>query len=138
MATWRIKVGEKSYPFDVQMVTVEALKHVKQWFGPELGRYNNFVSAFFDGDPDAALCAIWIARRAAGETDVPEPKQMNGDFTLNQWLDTEEEPEVEDADSANPTGATPAPISESTPTSDSSGQSTDGPSPLPSAGSSET
>jgi hypothetical protein len=137
MPEWRLKVDDKNYAFDVKMVTVEALSHFKQWYGSELGRYNNFVEAFFEGDPDAAKCAIWLARRAAGETNVPEPRQMDGAFTLNQWLDT---PEVQEdgVEDPNPTGATAPPTPASTETQPHSGESTDGPSPQPSAGSSET
>lgn len=138
MPEWRLKVDEKTYTFDVKMVTVEALTHVKQWYGKELGRYNSFIEAFFEGDPDAAKCAIWIARRAAGETNVPEPKQMDGSFTLNQWLDMSKiEDEVEE--DPNPTGVTPLPQTPaSTETSTGSGENTGGLSPQPSAGSSET
>lgn len=135
---WRLKIGEdQSYAFDVTMVTVEALTHIKQWYGKELGRYNDFIEAFFAGDPDAAKCAIWTARRAAGETNVPEPKQMDGSFTLNQWLDTDGEPDAED-ENPNPTPATSPQTPASIETSESSGESTDGPSPLRSDGSSET
>jgi hypothetical protein len=136
MPEWRLKVDENEYAFDVKMVTVEALTHIKAWYGKELGRYNNFIEAFFEGDPDAAKCAIWIARRAAGEQGVPEPKAMDGAFTLNQWLDT---PDVEDeVEDPNPAGATAPQTPASTETPESSGESTDGPSQQPSAGSSET
>jgi hypothetical protein len=137
MAEWRLKVDGNEYAFDVKMLTPEALKHVKQWYGKELGRYNNFIEAFFEGDPDAAVCAIWIARRAAGETGVPEPMQMDGSFTLTQWLDTSGVDEEVEED-PNPTGATAPPTPASTETSTSSGENTDGPSPQPSGGSSET
>jgi hypothetical protein len=132
---WLLKVDDKEYAFDATMATVEALVHIKQWYGKELGRYNNFMEAFFEGDPDAALCAIWIARRAAGEAEVPEPKKMSGAFTLNQWMDT---PEVQEDEvkAPNPTGAPPTPVSTKTP--ENSGPSTDGPSPQPSGGNSET
>jgi len=140
---WLIKVDDKEYAFDATMVTVEALHHIKQWYPkrgeePALGRYNNFIEAFFEGDPDAALCAVWIARRAAGETEVPEPQKMDGNFTLNLWLST---PDEEEAEKPGPTEVSPStapPTPASTETPPNSGESTDGPSPQPSAGSSET
>jgi hypothetical protein len=135
---WLLTVDEKKYPFDVTMLTPEVLKHIKQWYGRELGRYNNFIEAFFEGDPDAAVCAIWVARRAAGETEVPEPKQMSGRFTMTQWLDAPDEPEDEESEDPNPSGATSPQTPASTETPTNSGESTDGPSPQPSAGSSET
>jgi hypothetical protein len=137
MPQWRLKVDDKTYEFDVKMLTPERLIHIKQWYGKELGRYNNFIDAFFEGDPDAALCAIWVARRAAGETEVPEPKQMDGTFTMTQWLDTSEVAE-EDEQDPNPTAATSPPTPGSTPTPPDSGENTAGQSPQPSAGSSET
>jgi hypothetical protein len=135
MPEWRLTVDDKKYTFDVKMVTVEALTHIKAWYGKELGRYNNFIEAFFEGDPDAAKCAIWIARRAAGESNVPEPMAMDANFTLNQWLDT---PEVEEEEDPNSSGATSPQTPASTETPENSGESSDGPSPQPSAGSSET
>lgn len=137
MPEWRLKVDDKQYTFDVKMVTVEALTHVKQWYGKELGRYNSFIEAFFEGDPDAAKCAIWIARRAAGETNVPEPKQMDGAFTLNQWLDMSDVDEEVEGD-PNPSGDTSPQTPASTEISTGSGENTGGPLPEPSAGSSET
>jgi hypothetical protein len=137
MIRWLLTVDDQKYPFNMKMVTAEALLHIKGWYGKELGRYNNFLEAFSEGDPDAAKCAIWIARRAAGEVEVPEPKKIDGSFSLTQWLDVEDD-EPEEAEAPNPTGATSPPTPVSTETPISSGESTDGPSPQPSAGSSET
>ena len=88
---WHLKYQDptwtevREYVFDPQtLLTVDALRHIKQWYGIEIGRYLNFIQAFSQGDPEAAVCALWLVRRAAGEPDVPEPNRMPnvsmGDF----------------------------------------------------------
>lgn len=58
-------------------------------------------------DPDAAICAVWIARKASGEANPPEPNQIE-DFPLNVFL--EAVPEVEEEpDEADPTTEQPTP-----------------------------
>lgn len=102
---FKLKVGEKVYPFNPQeLLTVGALRQIKHWFGTEIGRYNAFVSALLQGDPEAALCAVWLARKAAGETNVPEPNELP-DFQLASWIDLEESAVEEDE--GKPTQQTP-------------------------------
>jgi hypothetical protein len=119
--TCRLKVGEKSYTFVPQeMLTVGPMRQIKQWYGSELGTYNGFVSALFMGDPEAALCAVWIARNAAGEDNVPEPNNL-ADFPLASWLEivsTDDE-----AEEGKPTQEAP-PITDSEKTSQSSEDAT--------------
>jgi hypothetical protein len=139
MIRWLLTVDEKKYPFNMKMVTAGVLIHIKQWYGTELGRYNNFLEAFQQGDPDAAKCALWIARREAGEKEVPEPKNIDGSFPLILWLDVEDEPVEEGEEDPNPTGDTSPPQTPaSTEIPTNSGEITDGSSPPPSAGSSGT
>jgi hypothetical protein len=94
MADFKLTVGENEYVFSPEMLTQSRLSKIKEWMGPEIGRYNNFIEAFFEGDPDAAKCAVWVARRAAGEPNPPEPNQME-DFSLAQWIKPGETVEVE-------------------------------------------
>jgi hypothetical protein len=118
MADFKLTVGEHEYVFAPEMLTQSRLSQVKQWYGKELGRYNNFIEAFFEGDPDAAKCAVWVARKHAGEANPPEPNQME-DFSLAQWIKPGGTADVEGED-PNPTGATdpaPTPDTTETPTS---------------------
>jgi hypothetical protein len=122
MADFKLTVGEDEYVFSPEMLTQSRLSKVKEWypqrgpFEPPIYRYNDFITAFFDGDPDAAKCAVWIARKAAGEPNPPEPQQME-DFSLAQWIKpgqtakAEEEAEAE----VNPT-TDPAPTADTTET----------------------
>jgi hypothetical protein len=123
---WRLTVSEggdeKDYVFVPKTdVTVSALRQIKAWF-PDIGRYIQFYSAFLEGDPDAALCALWIARKKAGETEVPEPNKL-GDFAIGGFYEAigdEDEDEESDPTSG---AATPTPSSTRTPTSSESATS---------------
>jgi hypothetical protein len=83
---WHLQFQGKEYVFDASLVTVSALRKFKAEFGLELGRYLSFISAFAQGDPEAALCGLWLARKAAGETNVPEPNDMP-DFRMDEFYD---------------------------------------------------
>ena len=75
----------REYVFDPQkLLTVSALRQIKEWYGIEIGRYLAFIQAFSQGDPEAALCALWLVRRAAGEVEVPEPNRMP-DFSMGDF-----------------------------------------------------
>ncbi len=119
MADLYLNVGEKKYPFSFEDLTVGRLRQVKAWFGPELGRYNSFIVALHQLDPDAALAAVWIARTVAGESNVPEPNQME-DFPLRGFL---EDIEIEAAKTDPPTRAQPQTL-DSTETQTNSGDDT--------------
>jgi hypothetical protein len=134
MADFKLTVGEHEYVFAPEMLTQSRLSQVKQWYGKELGRYNNFIEAFFEGDPDAAKCAVWVARKAAGEPSPPEPNQME-DFSLAQWIKPGETA-VEDESEANPTELPPTLDTTETPTNSS--DDTSGKSPTSSSGAPET
>ena len=112
MAEFKLSVGEHEYVFAPEMLTQSRLSKVKEWYGSEIGRYNNFIEAFFEGDPDAAKCAVWVARKAAGEASPPEPRQME-DFSLAQWIKPGDTAEVAEA---NPTKAVSTPDTTETPT----------------------
>jgi hypothetical protein len=84
---WHLKFDGKEYVFDPrELLTVSALRSIKGWYGVELGRYLAFIAAFAQGDPEAALCAIWLCRKAAGEDGVPEPNNMP-DFRMGEFYD---------------------------------------------------
>jgi hypothetical protein len=116
MAEFKLTVGEQEYTFKPEMATVGALRQVKQWYGSELGRYNNFIAAFFEGDPDAAVCAVWMARKAAGESNPPEPSQM-GDFALTSWINLTSEKDEEEVPTEGEVTSPPTQDSTETPTS---------------------
>jgi hypothetical protein len=114
MADFKLTVGEHEYVFSPEMLTQSRLSKIKEWYGKELGRYNNFIEAFFEGDPDAAKCAVWVARKAAGEPNPPEPNQME-DFSLASWIKPGETVEAEEETEGNPTeGIDPPPTPDTT------------------------
>jgi len=97
MADLILNVGEKKYPFSFEDLTVGRLRQIKGWYGPELGRYMAFIGALRLLDPEAAVCALWVARTAAGEANVPEPNQMP-DFPLKGFLEDAEDEKIETTD----------------------------------------
>ena len=110
----------RTYMFDPQKeLTVSRLRQIKEWYGPEIGRYLAFIQAFAQGDPEAALAALWIVRMSAGEQGVPEPNQMPdfsmGDFYA-EFIPAGEEPEAEQ-DPTQPSAPVPTTGSTETPTS---------------------
>jgi hypothetical protein len=110
---WRLTYNGREYIFDPkEMLTVTALRQIKQWFGPELGRYMTFQGALLQQDPEAALCALWLARKAAGEQNVPEPNQMD-DFSIGELFekgyDTPSETKEPDPTPARTPGSTETP-----------------------------
>jgi hypothetical protein len=85
MALTHLKVQGNEYTFDLEKeLTVGRLRQIKQWFGPQLGRYGTFFRALADMDPEAMLCVYWVARLSAGEQNVPEPNQIK-DFSIADW-----------------------------------------------------
>lgn len=134
MADFRLTVGEKEYVFSPEMLTQARLSQIKSWYGKEIGRYNNFIEAFFEGDPDAAKCAVWVAMKAAGEPNPPEPMSL-GDFSLAQWIKPGEAAAAEDDSEGNPTEGEQTPDTTQTPTN--SGDDTSGKLPTSSSGAPE-
>jgi hypothetical protein len=83
---WLLKFKDREYRFDPQQqLTMGRLRQIKSWYGVELGRYLSFLQAFSQLDPDAVACAIWVCRKAEGESNVPEPTRME-DFALGEAL----------------------------------------------------
>ena len=122
---WKIVVDGNEYIFDpFRDLTIVTLRHIKQWYGPELGRLGPFVIAFGQGDPDAIACAIWAVRRKAGEVGVPEPRQIDaevGTFMTDMEQLVEPDPTEEAPEPAATTpGSTATSTSSETDTSDSS------------------
>ncbi len=84
---WKLAFAGNQYEFDPQrQLTLGRLRQIKQWYGPDLGRYLSFLRAFSELDPDAVACAIWICRRDAGEENVAEPNRME-DFSIGEALE---------------------------------------------------
>jgi hypothetical protein len=103
----------REYMFDPQkLLTVSALRQIKGWYGTEIGRYLTFINAFAQGDPEAVVCALWLARRDAGEDGVPEPNKMP-DFSVGDFFsefiaaDDDEDAEVDPTQPSTP-AQTPA------------------------------
>ena len=121
---WRLSYDGHEYTFDAERdITVSGLRKIKEWYGPELGRNLSFQNALLQQDPEAVLCAVWLARRAAGEANIPEPNQMD-DAPMNDLIQFIQPGDVEDE---NPTGgeeqtpdSTETPTSSEPQTSDSS------------------
>ena len=109
---WHLKFENKDYIFDPELLTVSSLRQIKGWYGIELGRYLSFISAFAQGDPEAALCAIWLCRKAAGEENVPEPNNMP-DFKMGEFYDHFQAAGV-DEDNPPTKGDQPTPASTAT------------------------
>lgn len=109
-----LKVGDDKYPFNYKDLTVGRLRKIKEWYGPDMGRYLSFVGNLRLLDPDAAACAVWVARTVAGEANVPEPHQMP-DFALAGFIEVPEEDSEAKADP--PTEPSETPSSTETPTS---------------------
>lgn len=109
----------REYPLDLtELLTLSNLRKIKQWYGLELGGMISFQEAFRLGDPDAVACAIWMARRAAGDENVPEPQNMP-DFSIIGFfngLDEDVDAQAEDGDTPDPTEATSTPGSTETQT----------------------
>jgi hypothetical protein len=118
------------YTFDPQkLLTVQDLVKIQDWYGPEIGRYLTFTAAFAQGDPNAALCALWLVRRAAGESEVPEPMRMAGNFSMGDFYSKfiPADTEMDEKDPTQP--SEPAPTPASAGTQPNSGASTSGSSP---------
>ena len=117
---WKIKVDGKEYELRTEDLTVGNLRHCKQWFGAAYGRYLPFIQMLIEGDCDAIACAVWMARRAAGERNVMEPSQM-GDFVVSDFFTVIQE---DDEDESEPDPTEASPTSDSQPTSEGSDSDT--------------
>lgn len=106
---FQFRFGGKTYTFDAMRdLTASNVRHFKGWFGPDLGRVNPFVVALVQGDPDAWACAIWAARKAAGETNVPEPRNLP-DFSVWELMADFEDAESEEEGEGSPEVQAPVP-----------------------------
>lgn len=113
---WKLTFEGKEYVFDAKRdLTVSALRQIKEWYGVELGRNMTFQAALLQQDPEAALCALWLARKAAGEENVPEPNRMP-DFSVTELFEEGFE-ETEGKEPDPTTEVPPTPGSTETPTS---------------------
>jgi hypothetical protein len=122
---WKLTYEDKEYIFDPRkMLTVSALIKIKEWYGPELGRNMTFQGALLQQDPQAALCAIWLALKARGEA-VPERPDQLPDFSVGELFEKGFDTPSETPE-ADPTAA-PTPVSTESQTSSAS----DGSDPSP-------
>jgi hypothetical protein len=115
---WKLTYGDKEYIFDPKkMLTVSALTQIKEWYGIEIGRYMTFQGALLQQDPQAALCALWLARKAVGEAVPERPDQMD-DFRVGELFEKGFDTATPEADpTAGATPAAPTPDSTETPPS---------------------
>src|SRR5581483_8410853 len=82
---WRINYKDRDYEFNAHRdLTLVRLRQCKHWFGPDYGKFLPFISLLGQGDADAWACAIWIARRKAGDKNIPEPANM--DFPVGEIM----------------------------------------------------
>ena len=103
MAYWNLTYKGKTYAFDPNRdLTLRTLRHIKGWYGRELGTFTAFNSALGEGDPDALACVIWICRTKAGETNVRPPQEME-DFAIvdDFYREFEFVPDAEDPTTAD-------------------------------------
>lgn len=102
---WKFTFQGTDYVFDVMRdLTASRVRQLKVWYGPEIGRVQPFIVAMIQGDPDAWACAIWCARKQAGEVNVPEPKDI--DFSIWELMSSDQE---EDEAEPKPEAAGPVP-----------------------------
>lgn len=114
---WYLRYDGKTYAFDPKtQLTVGVLRQIKSWFGPELGRYVTFMAAFAEMDPEAVSCALWVASKAAGDTDVPEPNAME-DFAIGELIERFVPAGTPSEEEGEPTTGAQTPTSTETPTS---------------------
>lgn len=107
---WQFTYNDKDYTLDVgRDFTFARMRQVKSWF-PQLGSVNQMVIGLVNGDPEAWACAVWCARKSAGEADVQEPNRMR-DFNLWELMadedidegDEEQEGDGEERPTSSPT-----------------------------------
>lgn len=109
---------EKSYRFDPRtMLKVGVLRQLKATFGPDLGAYMGFMDAFVRLDPEACVCALWVAKQEAG-AEVPASPNDLGDFPLGDFIE-----KFIPAGTPDPTGGDQTPGSPQTSTSSGTGTS---------------
>lgn len=106
---WAFTYESNDYVIDVgRDLTFSRMRHIKQWF-PQLGSINQVVIGLVNGDPEAWACAIWAARKAAGETDVPEPHRMKDfpiwDLMADDDVDGEDDEDGSGVDGERPTSS---------------------------------
>lgn len=65
-------------------IGINELRHIKNWYGSELGSYTGLTNLSAHGDPDALACVIWIAMRKAG-LKPREPMNMP-DFAVGEFM----------------------------------------------------
>lgn len=106
---WKFTIGDKEYIFDVMRdLTASRARQIKSWYGPELGRVQRFIVAMVEGDPDAWAAAIWCARKAAGEKNVPEPRNME-DFSIFDLMSQDQDEDEEDTGTEDDEAVRPVP-----------------------------
>lgn len=94
--------GEDEVVLDCdEHLTRKVMRMVKRWY-PEFATVNGFTQRLNLGDPDAARCALWIAKRAAGR-EVPKRPEEMGDFSIGTVVVKPNMPDEDDEDYVAPT-----------------------------------
>lgn len=105
---WRLTYKGNDYEFDAtQDLTVSVLRTIKQQYGPELGRWANFILAMGQGDPDAWSAAVWICLRKNGVAPLPALDSI--DFAVGEMMSESEVITGKDEAEAGPTPPQPDP-----------------------------
>lgn len=91
-------------------LTAGALRQMKGWYGREYGAFMPFMQLLATGDVDAIACAMWLAKKKAGEKVPADPSFIDfnvGDFEA--LADDPDEDEEDEEGDANPTESEPTP-----------------------------
>ena len=101
---WRVKYKEHSFEFDPKVeITARRLRQTSKWYGPDYGRYNNFVVLLAQGDVNAWASVIWFCLDKSGLNKPSTPDMI--DFPIGELMteavDTEESETEEEWDGEN-------------------------------------
>ena len=114
---WQLNYKDKQYEFDADRdLTVGNLRAIKKLYGPDLGRYQLFVLALGQGDPDAWASALWMALKAANVKPLPAPDML--DFSVGPMMEAigEAEQAAEEALDTSEEGPTEPAVEPDVPT----------------------
>jgi hypothetical protein len=96
---WNLPYKGEQYEFDADRdLTVRNLSFIKKLYGPDIGRYQLFILALGQGDPDAWACAMYLALKNANYKPLPKTPEFV-DFSVGVVMEQAAE-DVEKDDSA--------------------------------------
>jgi len=70
---WRTKFKGKIIEIRESDLEVGNLRQAEAWFGEGYGSFTGFIAKLVEWNVNAVACALWIAKRAAGE-EVGDPR----------------------------------------------------------------